>query len=128
MNQNNYYKYGLAASLLLLVGLFIYNVNNNVELVDLKNNLAKTNEKLNETNKAATATSQHYQDSINQYLNREKVFTDAGTKLIALEGTAISPTSKVKVFWNQSNSKIVVVQDNLPKGANFVVKLPSVED
>ena len=106
--QNNFYKYGMAASILLLIGLFTYQNKltntNNTELAELRKEL---NSNVDSNTKL--------QESIIEVQNREQLLASNSTSSFQLEGTAVSPDSKVRVFWRKTTSEIVIIQDELPK-------------
>ncbi len=106
--KQNFYKYGMAASILLLVGLFAYQNRltntNNTELAELRKELnsnADSNSKLQET--------------IVEIQNREQLLASNSTSSFQLAGTPVSPDSKVRIFWRKTTSEIVIIQDELPK-------------
>ena len=81
LGQSNFYKYGMAASIALLIGFFTYNLN---KINGLEERIAKSNSEIEEINNTNLASNKQYQDSINRYAEREQLLTDANTKLIAL--------------------------------------------
>lgn len=107
-NKNNFYKYGMAASILMLLGLFIYQNNvtssNNDELAELRKEL-NVNQEANS----------NLQESINDVKKREQFLASKSTNSFELAGSEVSPESKARVFWNKSSSEIVIIQDELPK-------------
>jgi len=108
---SKFYKYGLAASVLLAVCLFAYQFKlqntlnrNYAELAELRD--------LNETNSGKT---NGLLESIEKIKQREKLLASASSNSINLAGTDVSPESKVRVVWNKSTAQIVIIQDELPK-------------
>lgn len=107
---SKFYKYGLAASVLLLVSLFAYQFKlqdtlnrNNTELAELRD--------LKELN---TDETKSLIESIDKIKQREKLLASSSSNSISLAGTDVSPDSKVRVVWNKSTSEIVIIQDELP--------------
>ena len=105
--SNNFYKYGLAASVLLFAGLFAYQF-------QLNDRLNRSNTELAELKEQNSNSTNQLVDSLNQIKQREQLLASASTNTITLAGTDVSPESKVRVFWNKNSSEIVIIQDELP--------------
>ncbi len=106
--KSNLYKIGLAASILLLVGLFAYQIK-------LSNDLSSTNNELAELKESNSNSTNQLIDSLNRIKQREQFLADASTNSFLLAGTEVSPESKVRVFWSKTSSEIVIIQDDLPR-------------
>ena len=106
-NNSGFYKIGIAASIITIVGLFAYQFNLNQKLNSSHNELAKLKE-INESNSTLLI------DSLNKIKGRENLIASSTTNTITLNGTDVSPESSVRVFWNKNSSEIVITQDNLP--------------
>lgn len=69
----------------------------------------KTNELLNQVNQMEI--------SLAQYNAEEAFFVHDKTQRIALTGTALSPDSKMRVFWNDQMKRMVMTGTDLPQTA-----------
>ena len=104
IKNSQFYKYGLVASVALLLAMIAFNYTQNNNYNELKNELViKSTELEGITN------------SIIETKNREKLLASNSTSQIELAGTEVSPESKVRVFWNKNSSEIVIIQDELPQ-------------
>lgn len=107
-------KYGLAASVLIIAGLIFFLNSNSQKLIQNNKTLSQQDETIKSLQNKGESESILYQESINKLMDKNNILTSADTKLIALSGSEVSPSSKVRVFWNQSLSELVVIQDELP--------------
>ncbi len=110
----NFFKYGMAASIAVILGLAVFTFNQNLKKGELENELASVKSDVDMIKDELTASSKKYQDSIQLIAYRENILLNSETQSVTLAGTGNSPESNVRVFWNKSSSEIVVVKDQLP--------------
>lgn len=87
----------------------------------------KTTE-LNETLNANIQEKEELQNKVNEQEfdlafkeNLLATITSENTRIVDLAGQQISPESKVKVFWNTENNKLVIDANNLPEAPEGMV-------
>jgi anti-sigma-K factor RskA len=88
----------------------------------------QNNDEINKSLNASIEDKEALQDSIQQQqfeLNFKEnllaTITSENTKIIELAGQDISPASKVKVFWDTDNNKVVIDAKSLPEAPQDMV-------
>lgn len=111
-------KIGMAASVALVIGLgtlFLIQRNSTAELnnqlAEIEKDKQQTEEKFSSEIKILTA-------SLDQNKSFQAFILDESTSKIDLAGTEVSPESKVRAYFNSTDSKVIVVADNLPLAAS----------
>lgn len=100
--STNFYKYGFAASLALLVAATaaLYNVNNKLE---------QSNQQL----LALSTQNQQFATTVSLKEHELGVFRDTTFKMVRLKGTAKIPDAEMTVAWNPVNKKVMIDMGNL---------------
>jgi anti-sigma-K factor RskA len=109
--KSNGLKWLAAASVILFVataGLFILRNN------QFKNAQQTLNVKESALNEKETLLAE-LQKELGVYSEEREFLTDDKTISVALAGTPVSPEAKVKVYWNQDESKMMLAGMNLPQ-------------
>lgn len=102
--KTNYSAWLAAASVLLLIGISTLYFFKNNEMSKMESTLSAKNKEL---------------EKQIETIDAEKSFMlDDKTIPIALAGTAVSPNSKVKAYWNKSKNQVMLTAMNLPKPAS----------
>lgn len=109
LKPNNFYKYGFAASIILLAGSV-------AAIVSLTNKLKDTHSQLI----AATQQNQTFANQVN-FLDKKLesstsmlgIYRNPDYKLVKLAGTAFSPKSAMTVAWNPKASKVIIDKQSL---------------
>jgi anti-sigma-K factor RskA len=109
--ENNFMRYAAAASfvgLAVMGGLFVSSRN---ELNDQQNQLSASTQKT----ETLGLEVQELKASLQVFDSQKEILLDEGTKMVALMGTALSPDSDMKVFWNPEKKKVGMFNTRLPQ-------------
>ena len=114
----NFGKFGVAASVLLLVGMTVlfFVLNNKVETLQTAVD-TRTERELILDNQIADLKNELDSAAI-QRANNESLLAElssSATQKINLSGTDLSPESKVNVFWNQDSKNVYMSVEELPQ-------------
>ena len=111
VRMDRYLKVGIAASLVLLVGIGVLYQSTSRSNRELRTELASVQTKVDSEYKNQLAS---LKDSLSLNASREELLLADATKEIILAGTDISPLSKARVFWNEEQERFMLVSDDLP--------------
>lgn len=111
VRMDRYLKVGIAASLVLLVGIGVLYQSTARSNRELRTELASVQTKIDTEYKDQLAS---LKDSLSLNASREQLILADGTKEILLAGTDVSPLSKARVFWNEEQEQFMLVSDDLP--------------
>ena len=114
ISMNNMLKYGVAASVVVIVGLAYLFLTERNQTSQLNNQLAEIQNNSSQSLQNAELQMASLKDSLTINEKREFLLLHSRTQEIVLAGTAISPESKVRVFWNDAINQYVIVSDELP--------------
>lgn len=109
------YKYSLVASLALilcLAGVFLVEQNKNERLAS---SIKDAELKLDSANLKYSNLTDEFEEQLASLYTTQEVILDKATKQIILNGTPISPTSTINVYWNNNLKQAVVANNQLPK-------------
>jgi anti-sigma-K factor RskA len=107
-------KWLAAASVILFVGAAGLFIMRNNQLNDAQQTLSAKETALNEKQ----ALLANLQSELGAYNEEREFLANDKTIAIALAGTPVSPDAKVKVYWNQDESKMMLTGMNLPQTPN----------
>jgi len=110
----NFQKLSLAASVLVIGGLIYFLSMNSAKIQQQNELLSEKNSFIDSLAETFEGNTRSYNESIDDLKSKNDVLLATETKLVALNGSELSPDSKVRVFWNQNLSKVIVIQDQLP--------------
>lgn len=105
----NPWKWSVAASLVLLLGVGALWINTRLDNSTIKQQLAQLNKEKQQDDQVLTAMlveQERLQDI-------QKVLTEPSTKTIVLNGTPMEPSAEVHVMWSASNNKAVMVAEKI---------------
>lgn len=97
-----------AIGVALLSGLLI---RNNSTMEDQASQLTAYENKINEQGSALLAV----QEELNKYADQKSFLLDPATTTIALQGTAVSPQSGMRIHWNKDQQKMIMSSLELPQ-------------
>lgn len=107
----------------LTFGGFYFKTNSS--LSETESILAETKDRTNQLDNQLLAL----QSEIQQYDSEKNFLLHEATVQVALTGTAISPDSKMKIYWNASEKKIVMASTKLPQtGSDLQYQLWAIVD
>ena len=96
-NPVNFYKYALAACIVLLLA-------SSIALMSLYNQLRRSNTQL----AALQINNQHIANRVNLMDEQLQVFRDASFKFMTLKGTAKAPKAELTIAWSPVKHKVMV--------------------
>jgi anti-sigma-K factor RskA len=98
------WKWVAAASLILLAGSLFWAITSNTKYQEAK----QANERLQQEMSNTTA-------QLNELKNETSTLQKPGIKMAALQGTPVSPTSFVTVYWDTTSRDVYLMVNNLPQ-------------
>lgn len=111
----NNYKYLAAASIILLFVISGLYISQNNSYNNLENQLSEIKRDSDALNKENNLKLSELEKNLANNISQQELILNSSTKSIDLAGTPVSPESKVRVYWNSSMEKMVLIKDNLPK-------------
>ena len=121
----NPWKWGVAASLVLLFGVGALWVNTRIDNGAIKEQLAQLDKQKQQDNQVLTAMLVE-QERLQEI---QKVLTEPSTKTIVLNGTTMEPTAEVHVMWSSNDNKAVMVAEKIaPPPPNMQYQLWVIAD
>jgi anti-sigma-K factor RskA len=105
----NPWKWGVAASLVLLFGVGALWVNTRIDNGAIKEQLAQLDKQKEQDNQVLTAMLVE-QERLQEI---QKVLTEPSTKTIVLNGTTMEPNAEVHVMWSSNDNKAVMVAEKI---------------
>jgi anti-sigma-K factor RskA len=108
--SGNILRYGMAASIALLIGSVIVNMVMINRYMDMQNELAKLGKEKTYMQTEVDAQQKNLAKMEEQFA----VLTDPNNQTITLKGMDLSPTSMATVFWNKASKDVYVYINNLP--------------
>jgi Anti-sigma-K factor rskA len=103
-NINNNYKYLAAASVALLIGSAIFNMNTYSKYNKSKDALAIAEQKITASNEGIASLQKQLDIPLNN-----------SSQSVVLKGTATAPNSTAKIFWVKSTNEVYVEPSGLPE-------------
>ncbi|MBE9586041.1 anti-sigma factor [Mucilaginibacter sp. JRF] len=103
----NFYKYGFAASVFLLLV-------SGVALVGLYSRLQQSNEIIS----SLRNQNQHFANQVNLMDEQISIFRDPSFRFVKLKGTPKSPASGLTVAWSQTKGKVMIDMADMKLPAN----------
>ena len=104
---NLFWKVAVAASIVVLVGLGYYNM----QLQDDYDELQTSYQEFQSESETEVI---ELKNSLNQKQQERALLLDEATQTIVLQGTELSPASKVRLYWNPEKKAFVYVSEQLP--------------
>jgi hypothetical protein len=104
---NNFYKYAFAACLALLLASVVAMVSMYNKLQDSNNQIA-----------ALQLDKQHFANTVNLKDQELDVFRDASFKILKLQGTPHSPSSRLTVAWSPVKKKVMIDMSSVKMPVN----------
>jgi hypothetical protein len=104
---NNFYKYAFAACLALLLASVVAMVSMYNKLQDSNNQIA-----------ALQLDKQHFANTVNLKDQELDVFRDASFKILKLQGTPHSPSSRLTVAWSPVKKKVIIDMSSVKMPVN----------
>lgn len=121
----NPWKWGVAASLVLLFGVGALWVNTRIDNGAIKEQLAQLDKQKQQDNQVLTAMLVE-QERLQEI---QKVLTEPSTKTIVLNGTTMEPNAEVHVMWSSNDNKAVMVAEKIaPPPPNMQYQLWVIAD
>lgn len=121
----NPWKWGVAASLVLLFGVGALWVNTRIDNGAIKEQLAQLDKQKEQDNQVLTAMLVE-QERLQEI---QKVLTEPSTKTIVLNGTTMEPNAEVHVMWSSNDNKAVMVAEKIaPPPPNMQYQLWVIAD
>lgn len=121
----NPWKWGVAASLVLLFGVGALWVTTRIDNGAIKEQLAQLDKEKQQDNQVLTAMLVE-QERLQEI---QKVLTEPSTKTIVLNGTTMEPNAEVHVMWSSNDNKAVMVAEKIaPPPPNMQYQLWVIAD
>lgn len=108
------YKWSVAASILIIIGLGFAFVNSYSNETQLKEELASMQEESSETEKALETQLNQLQASLFAAQEREAFINAPNTRKLLLEGTPLKPEANATVYWDESTGSAILASNGLP--------------
>lgn len=107
---NKLFRYGMAASVALLLVSIAVNLMMVNQNIGMQNKLSK----LNKENTYMQAEFKTLQNDLNKIKSEYALLTDRNNKTIMLKGLDLAPNAMVTVYWNQPTSRLHLLINDLP--------------
>lgn len=110
IRMNGYLKMAVAASIVFCIGTAVLYMNIRSSQDILQNKYAS----LKQDSDVSQDQVALLNDSLAISTQRQQLMLAQETQVVVLAGTAVSPDSKARVFWNQKQEQYLFVSDQLP--------------
>lgn len=110
----NSWRIGVAASIAALIGIGILYVSQRNTVSDLQERIAQVETQSQKEQNALKNQLASLELSLNETEELKQFIMHEHTDEIVLAGTAISPESKVRAYWNTEVANVVMIADKLP--------------
>ena len=108
------YKWSVAASILIIIGLGFAFVNSYSNETQLKEELASLQEETSESEKLLENQLNKLQASLFAMQEREAFINAPNTKKLLLEGTPLQPAANATVYWDETTGSAILASNGLP--------------
>lgn len=110
----NSWRIGVAASIAALIGIGVLYVSQRNTVSNLQEQIAQVETESQKEQNALKNQLASLELSLNETEELKKFIMHEHTDEIVLAGTAISPESKVRAYWNTEVANVVMIADKLP--------------